>query len=93
MANRQQIVCDYIQDNLVQFGRLRHDLISNRIQITEVRNQISENSQLNTDNFIWRDLKTKSLYGCLDFYIDHLFRVIYTKNHLLREIFGKISTH
>ena len=28
------------------------------------------------------ELKTKSLYGCLDFYIDHLFRVIYTKNHL-----------
>ena len=54
MANRQEIVCDYIYDNLVQFDRLRHDVISNRIQISEVRNQISENSQLNTDNFIWR---------------------------------------
>ena len=60
-SNRQQIVCDYIQENLVQFGRLRHDVISNRIQITEVRNQISENSQLNTDNFIWRDITTSDI--------------------------------
>ena len=33
MANRQEIVCDYIQENLVQFGRLRHDVISNKVQI------------------------------------------------------------
>ena len=31
--NRQEIVCDYIQDNYVQFGRLRHDVISNKVQI------------------------------------------------------------
>ena len=31
--NRQEIVCDYIQNNLVQFDRLRHDLISNKVQI------------------------------------------------------------
>lgn len=31
--NRQEIVCDYIQDNYVQFDRLRHDVISNKVQI------------------------------------------------------------
>ena len=33
MANRQEIVCTYIYDNYVQFDRLRHDVISNKIQI------------------------------------------------------------
>ena len=69
MANRQQIVCDYIQENLVQFGRLRHDLISNKVQIND---GMSRADTLNDEM---------------------IFRVIYTKNHLLREIFGKISTH
>ena len=36
--NRQQIVCDYIYDNLVQFGRLRHDVISNKVQIRRAEN-------------------------------------------------------
>ena len=31
--NRQETVCTYIHDNLVQFGRLRHDVISNKVQI------------------------------------------------------------
>ncbi len=31
--NRQELVCDYIQDNYVQFNRLRHDVISNKVQI------------------------------------------------------------
>ena len=31
--NRQQVVCDYIFNNYVQFNRLRHDLISNKVQI------------------------------------------------------------
>ena len=39
MANRQEIVCTYIYDNYVQFGRLRHDVISNKIQIN-VQGQI-----------------------------------------------------
>ena len=33
MANRQEIVCDYIYENYVQFSRLRHDVISNKVQI------------------------------------------------------------
>ena len=33
--NRQQVVCDYISDNYVQFNRLRHDLISNKVQIRQ----------------------------------------------------------
>ena len=31
--NRQEVVCDYIYDNYVQFSRLRRDLISNKVQI------------------------------------------------------------
>lgn len=41
MANRQEIVCDYIQENLVQFGRLRHDVVSNKIQVNEQRDYLS----------------------------------------------------
>ena len=33
MANRQEIVCNYIYENYVQFDRLRHDVISNKTQI------------------------------------------------------------
>ena len=33
MANRQEIVCTYIYENYVQFDRLRHDVISNKVQI------------------------------------------------------------
>lgn len=31
--NRQQTVCDYIYDNYVQFNRLRHDVVSNKVLI------------------------------------------------------------
>ena len=33
MANRQEIVCTYIYENYVQSGRLRHDVVSNKVQI------------------------------------------------------------
>ena len=54
-SNRQQIVCDYIQENLVQFGRLRHDVISNRIQINESPQPSAISSQL------WRDITTSDI--------------------------------
>ena len=59
--NRQEIVCDYIQTHYVDEGRLRHDVISNRIQISEVRSQISEYSNLNTENSVWRDVTTSDI--------------------------------
>ena len=37
--NRQQVVCDYIFNNYVQFDRLRHDLISNKVQIRQADNR------------------------------------------------------
>lgn len=33
--NRQQVVCDYIYENYLQFNRLRHDLVSNKVQIRQ----------------------------------------------------------
>ena len=33
MANRQEIVCTYVYENYVQFNRLRHDVVSNKVQI------------------------------------------------------------
>lgn len=60
MANRQQIVCDYIQENLVQFGRLRHDLISNKVQIND---GMSRADALNDGmmNAGWRDITTSDI--------------------------------
>ena len=49
-SNRQQIVCDYIQENLVQFGRLRHDVISNKVQIND--------GMMNAG---WRDITTSEI--------------------------------
>ena len=49
-SNRQQIVCDYIQENLVQFGRLRHDVISNKVQIND--------GMMNAG---WRDITTSDI--------------------------------
>ena len=53
MANRQQIVCDYIQENLVQFGRLRHDLISNKVQIAVMGDELQVTG--------WRDITTSDI--------------------------------
>ena len=61
MANKQQIVCDYIQENLVQFGRVRHDLISNKVQINDGMSRadgckMANSTQLNKDERLWFDL-------------------------------------
>ena len=59
-SNRQQIVCDYIQENLVQFGRVRHDLISNKVQIND---GMSRADALNDGmmNAGWRDITTSDI--------------------------------
>ena len=44
--NRQEIVCDYIHENLVQPNRLRHDVISNKVQIAAP---------------VWRDITTSDI--------------------------------
>ena len=58
--NRQQIVCDYIYDNLVQFDRLRHDVISNKVQIND---GMSRADALNDGmmNAGWRDITTSDI--------------------------------
>ena len=44
--NRQETVCNYIEENLVQFNRLRHDVISNKVQIASPE---------------WRDITTSDI--------------------------------
>ena len=51
--NRQQIVCDYIEENYVQFERLRHDVISNKVQIAVT----GEGLQVTG----WRDITTNDV--------------------------------
>ena len=53
--NRQKIVCDYIEDNFVQYDRLRHDLISNKVQIR------SNDERLTTNDQLWRDITTTDI--------------------------------
>ena len=58
--NRQKIVCDYIEDNFVQYDRLRHDLISNKVQIND---GLSRADALN-DGLLtarWRDITTTDI--------------------------------
>ena len=52
MANRQEIVCTYIYENYVQSGRLRHDVVSNKVQINESPQPSAVSPQL------WRDITT-----------------------------------
>ena len=54
--NRQQVVCDYIYDNYVQFDRLRHDLISNKVQIKDERLEVSGEREP-----YWRDITTSDI--------------------------------
>ena len=61
MANRQQIVCDYIQENLVQFERLRHDVISNKVQIMDERVSGLEGECSSPETLRWRDITTSDI--------------------------------
>ena len=58
--NRQKIVCDYIEDNFVQYDRLRHDLISNKVQIND---GLSRADGLNDGMLTarWRDITTTDI--------------------------------
>ena len=52
MANRQEIVCTYIYENYVQFNRLRHDVISNKVQI------FAPDGLACPETLRWRDITT-----------------------------------
>ena len=52
MANRQEIVCTYIYENYVASGRLRHDVISNKVQI------FTPNGLACPETLRWRDITT-----------------------------------
>ena len=54
MANRQEIVCNYIYENYVQFSRLRHDVISNKTQINVQRDNVQGSKG-------WRDITTSDI--------------------------------
>ena len=60
MTNRQQIVCDYIQDNYIEFNRLRHDVISNKVQINDgmIRADALNDEMMNAG---WRDITTSDI--------------------------------
>ena len=53
--NRQETVCDYIFENYVQFERLRHDVISNKVQINVQRDNVQ------CAKPIWRDITTSDI--------------------------------
>ena len=56
-ANRQEVVCDYIYDNYVQFERLRHDVISNKVQIQDS----DPNGCSCPETLRWRDITTNDI--------------------------------
>ena len=58
--NRQQVVCDFIHENYVQNGRLRHDLISNKVQIDD---GMSASEPLKDGMLTphWRDITTTDI--------------------------------
>ena len=55
--NRQQVVCDYLEENLIQSDRLRHDVISNKVQIATP----DPNSGSTPETLRWRDITTADI--------------------------------
>jgi len=58
--NRQQVVCDYIDKSYIEFGRLRHDLISNKVQIQDIDPDETFESAM-TARPVWRDITTSDI--------------------------------
>ena len=58
--NRQQIVCDYIDKSYIEFDRLRHDVISNKVQIQDIDPNETFESAMNARH-IWRDITTSDI--------------------------------
>ena len=58
--NRQQVVCDYIDKSYIEFGRLRHDAISNKVQIQDFDPDETFESAM-TARSIWRDITTSDI--------------------------------
>ena len=58
--NRQQVVCDYIDKSYIEFGRLRHDLISNKVQIQDIDPDETFESAM-TAQPVWRDITTSDI--------------------------------
>ena len=58
--NRQQIVCDYIDRSYMEYGRLRHDVISNKVQINDgmIRADALNDEMMNAG---WRDITTSDI--------------------------------
>ena len=56
MANRQEIVCTYIYENYVQSGRLRHDVVSNKVQIRKPLPDLPPEGQ--EECSYWTDITT-----------------------------------
>ena len=62
--NRQQVVCDYIYDNYTQYGRLRRDIISNKVQINDGLSRADALNDANDEgdaNARWRDITTAEI--------------------------------
>ena len=62
--NRQQVVCDYIYDNYTQYGRLRRDVISNKVQINDGLSRADALNDANDEgdaNAAWRDITTAEI--------------------------------
>lgn len=55
--NRQQVVCDYLEENLIQSDRLRHDVISNKVQIAAP----DPNGNSSPETLRWRDITTADI--------------------------------
>ena len=55
--NRQQVVCDYLDENLILSDRLRHDVISNKVQIAAP----DPNDGSSPETLRWRDITTADI--------------------------------
>lgn len=49
---RQSLVCDWLESNYLQFNHLRHDVVTDRLQITT-----------DVDNTTWRNLTDKDIHS------------------------------
>ena len=58
---RQQVACEWLENNYLNFGLLRHDIVTDRLQIREYKPTPDPSLKGREENCIWRNLTDKDI--------------------------------
>ena len=58
---RQQVACEWLENNYLNYGSLRHDIVTDRLQIREYKPTPNPSLKGREENCIWRNLTDKDI--------------------------------